>query len=150
MKEGSRCFVDTNVLLAASDADREAHSACLDLVKSAMSGGVSLFVSGQVIREYLVVATRPISENGLGMTVKDALSNVAEFRKCIQVLDENTQVAQRLLQLIRKHEWKGKRIHDANIVATMLEHGLARLVTLNGKHFERIEGVSVVEPESGA
>jgi hypothetical protein len=31
----------------------------------------------------------------------------------------------------------GKQIHDANIVATMLAHGLRRLLTHNVKDFQR-------------
>lgn len=144
--EDRRHFVDTNVLLTASDADRFQHRACLSLLESGMAGEVSLFVSGQIFREYLVVATRPLKGNGLGMPVTRALDNLVAFRQCIRVLDENGSVVQRLARLIRKYEVRGKRIHDCNIAATMIEHGLKSLITLNPRDFDEIEQLDLAEP----
>lgn len=144
--EDKRHFVDTNVLLAASDADRLQHSACLNLLKSGMAGEVSLFACGQVFREYLVVATRPLKRNGLGMPVTRALDNLAAFRQCIRILDENSSVVRRLARLIGKYQVSGKRIHDCNITATMLEHGLKSLITLNSKDFHGMEELDLTEP----
>ena len=144
--EDRRHFVDTNVLLTASDADRFQHRACLSLLESGMAGEVSLFVSGQVFREYLVVATRPHKGNGLGMPITQALDNLAAIRQCIRILDENSSVVQRLARLIGKYEVRGKRIHDCNIAATMLEHGLKSLITLNPGDFEGIQELDLTEP----
>ena len=141
-----RYFVDTNILLTASDADRSRHTVCRRLIESALTGVPRLFASGQVFREYLVVATRPKKNNGLGMLPKNALENVAAFRCCIHHLNENSGVADRLATLIRKHKLSGKRIHDANIAATMLEHGLKELITLNPGDFEVIREIEVIEP----
>jgi predicted nucleic acid-binding protein len=116
------------------------------LIESALTGVPRLFASGQVFREYLVVATRPKKNNGLGMLPKNALENVAAFRRCIHRLGENNGVADRLATLIRKHKLSGKRIHDANIAATMLEHSLKDLITLNPGDFEAIREIEVIEP----
>lgn len=61
-----RVFVDTNVLLAASDPSRPHHHQALHVFDRWPSEGVMLLASGQVLREYLVVATRPLQANGLG------------------------------------------------------------------------------------
>ncbi len=143
--EDKRHFVDTNVLLTASDADRRQHRACLGLLESGMVGEVSLFASGQVFREYLVVATRPRRQNGLGMPITRALDNLAELRQCIRILEENGSVVQRLASLSGKYGISGKRIHGCNIAATMMEHGLKRLVTLNPGAFDGIEELELAE-----
>ena len=39
----------------------------------------------------------------------------------------------------------GKKLHDANIVATMQEHGLTRLVTGNPADFRWFEGIDLVD-----
>ena len=44
-----------------------------------------------------------------------------------------------LLDLCRSVPGGGKRIHDANIVATMLAYGERRLLTLNATDFRRYE-----------
>ena len=144
--DDKRQFVDTNILLTASDADRSRHADCRRLLESALTGVPRLFTSGQVFREYLVVATRPKKNNGLGMLPKNALENVAAFRRCIHLLHEDSGVVDRLASLIRKHKLSGKRIHDANISATMLEHGLNELITLNPGDFEAIREIKVTGP----
>jgi predicted nucleic acid-binding protein len=100
--------------------------------------------NGQVFREYLVVATRPLENNGFGLTPNDALANLEAFSKCIQLLDENQVVARQLQQLVKKHRLKGKRIHDANLVATMQENGLKQLKTYNQDDFSTFEGIHFV------
>ena len=80
------------------------------------------------------------------MRPKSALSNLAEFRSCIHLLEENAFVVERLVSIIRKHNLSGKHIHDGNIAATMLEHGLQNLLTLNPADFKGIDGISMVNP----
>jgi predicted nucleic acid-binding protein len=140
------CFVDTNVLLAACDEGRPSHENATRLLEEALAGRRNLYASGQVFREFLVVATRPPKANGLGMSAGDALANVAEFSRCIRLLDENEAVSRRLRDLIRRHRLKGKRIHDANIVATLLVHGLDRLVTDNAADFKVFEQIATLSP----
>ena len=136
-------FLDTNILLAATDSSRQEHANCHALLEAGLQGKQSLFVSGQVIREYLVVATRPSEVNGFGMSTDQALQNVTQMKQCLQVLDETAQVSTRLTQLIAKNQLSGKRIHDANIVATMLENGIRRLRTLNPADFMCFEALSI-------
>jgi predicted nucleic acid-binding protein len=66
--------VDTNVLLEATDEKRRFHQACVEFLERARG----LRTSAQVIREYLVVATRPVAVNGLGRALTDALMNIRE------------------------------------------------------------------------
>jgi hypothetical protein len=40
----------------------------------------------------------------------------------------------------------GRQIHDANIVATMLTHGVTHLLTHNPNHFVRFASVITVVP----
>jgi len=139
-------FLDTNILLAATDTSRSAHTDCHALLESGFKGTCSLFTNAQVFREYLVVATRPHEVNGLGMDPIQALENIASFQQCIQILEETVQVSNRLLKLVATHKLTGKRIHDANIVATMLENGITRLVTLNPSDFSCFDTLSVEAP----
>lgn len=89
MMDGKCCFIDTNVLLTATDASRSNHAAALSFLEAALEGRQRLFASGQILREYLVVATRPTEVNGLGLNPSEALENIQEFQNCVQRLDEN-------------------------------------------------------------
>ncbi len=52
-------LVDTNVLLTATTPARALHTEALEVLNEWPAQGFALCVSGQVFREYLVVATRP-------------------------------------------------------------------------------------------
>jgi predicted nucleic acid-binding protein len=96
---------------------------------------VRLCISAQVAREYLVVATRPVEVNGLGLAAADALANLREFRKALRLLPEERPVLPALLSLLDEVPCRGRRIHDAHLVATAIVHRLRNIVTLNGEDF---------------
>jgi len=104
-------FVDTNVLLTATDESRQMHSEALNLLSGITNWGKRLASSGQVVREYLVVATRPIENNGLGLSVADAEANVVRFLRHLDLYDETEEVSVRLRQLAMTHNLRGKRHH---------------------------------------
>ena len=120
-------LVDTNVLLEATDENREHHAVARRLIESRRQ----LTVAAQVIREYLVVATRPPAANGLGMTTVEALENVREFRVRLRLLPEEKPILPTLLTLLVEVPCNGKRIHDAHLIATAMVHKVRTLVTLN-------------------
>ena len=141
---GNLLFVDTNVLLTATDESRPLHSRAIQLLARATGQELSLVASGQVVREYLVVATRPIERNGLGLSVTDAEANVNEFLRHLELYDETAGVSRRLRQLAMAHNLHGKRIHDANIVATMTVHGIYTLLTQNGADFAPFKDIAIL------
>jgi predicted nucleic acid-binding protein len=139
MKRAERVFFDTDILLAATDEGRPEHRSALAALHEWPGAGTTLYMSGQVVREYLSVATRPTERNGLGLSRTDAMSNARAFRGRLRLLEENVKVADQLLALIDTVDCTGKQVHDANIVATMLAHGVRTLVTLNASDFARFE-----------
>jgi len=100
-----------------------------------------------VIREYLVVATRPAVANGLGLGLSGALENVREFRRTLRLLPEEKPTLPALLSLLEEIPCQGKRIHDAHLVATAIVHRLRTIVTLNGDDFQPFSSrVEAIEP----
>ena len=76
-----RVMLDTNVLLAATDEGRAEHRDALMIMNEWAAGGTTLCMSGQILREYLAVATRPVEHNGLGLKPADAVGNVRTIRE---------------------------------------------------------------------
>ena len=145
MTAGERLFCDTNVLLSAVDRKRALHRQALHVLNALPNQGAELCVSGQVLREFLVVCTRPIEVNGLGLSPRVAVGNADAIVDRCTILDENREVAARLRQLARTAACAGKQIHDANIVATMQAHGVTRLLTGNVADFGRYSGLDIVD-----
>ena len=145
-KVGDLIFIDTNVLLTATDESRQSHQIARRLITESGTRGFHLSVSGQILREYLVVATRPLNANGLGFTTKDAMSNVKTFLGHVECLEEVKSSALKLLEITEILQLRGKRIHDANILATMLVHGVQCLVTDNLADFAWITSFTNTNP----
>jgi hypothetical protein len=95
-----------------------------------------LVFPAQVVREFLVVASRPVAVNGLGMSLSDALDNVREFRRVIRLLPEEKPILPTLLSLLSEIPCEGKRIHDAHIVAAAVVHRVGTVSTLNLSDFQ--------------
>lgn len=143
-KAGDRLFIDTNVLLTATDESRPNHEAARRLIAESDRNGLHLAVSGQVLREYMVVATRPIDVNGMGLDPRDAIGNVEAFLRFVRLYDETEAADSKLRRLGLEHGLRGKRFHDANIVATMSVHGIRALVTDNVRDFAAFEDIDAL------
>jgi predicted nucleic acid-binding protein len=147
---GDILFLDTNVLLTATDESRAHHGTARQLLAKGRSAGLHGAVSGQIIREYLVVATRPVAVNGLGLTTADAIRNMEQFTRRVAFCDETEATSVRLRGLVRMHDLAGKAIHDANVVAAMACHGIQRLVTENPEDFRKYPEISALRLEDVA
>ena len=141
----SSCILDTNVLVSATASQRELHTVAQDVMQWPTLGR-QIYVSGQILREYLVVATRPFESNGLGLTCAEATANVSLFHSSMHCLEEDERVRRRLVQLVQTHECRGVLIHDANVVATALTHDIPAIVTENERDFLRFADLVEVIP----
>ena len=142
-------FVDTNVLVAARFVTAPAHVIACRCLDRAGNSGEPLHISHQILREYLVVVTRP--QIWLeSLAIDDALEDATSLISSFTVLEDGPNVMAMLIALCREIPVAGKQIHDANIAATMLAHGEKRLLTLNAKDFrrygQRIELVKLETP----
>jgi predicted nucleic acid-binding protein len=71
---------------------------------------------------------------------------VQAIRERTAFLAEDAKVADRLQALLADVECSGKQVHDANVIATMLAHGVGTVVTMNVAEFARFDRyVSLVE-----
>ena len=90
-----------------------------------------------------------VTAPGLGLKLADAVANVRAVRTRTTLLDEDAKVADRLLSLLDEILCRGEQVHDANVVATMLEHGIDVLVTVNIADFTRFEHYITLIPLPG-
>lgn len=133
-------FVDTNVLVYASRDASRFYQAATDALIRLEDENRELVVSRQILREFLVAVTRPQQE----VPPKPRREAIAEVRRLVEIyplLEDGVGVTDQLLRLMQRIEIGGKQVHDANIVATMLAHGVTRLLTFNGADFRRFNGL---------
>jgi predicted nucleic acid-binding protein len=129
-------FVDTNVLVYATQVTSPHRAAARTALRDHTKGRARLRLSRQILREYLAVVTRPqLFANPI--TMAEALADVERFAAAFEVLEDGPEVGVRLAELCRSVAVAGRQVHDANIVATMLANGEARLLTANRGDFQR-------------
>lgn len=104
-----------------------------------------MWVSPQVLREYLAAVTRP-QATAPALPVATAIADVRRFRAAFQIAEERPGVLDRLLQILTAHRATGRQVHDANIVATMLDHDVQRLLTFNVADFQRFTPLISIDP----
>lgn len=136
-------FVDTNVLVYANVIETPFHEQALAAINTAYQANRIIWISRQVIREYLVTMTRPQTFENLPRAT--VLEQIGQFTKHFEVADDTSAVTERLLQLLSDHKLGGKQVHDANIVATMQAYAIPALLTHNVKDFDRFGEIVRIE-----
>jgi len=138
-------FVDTNVLVYRAISQAPLHTEAITAMEARYNAGLRLWTSRQVLGEYLADLSRPQPfTNPLPAPV--LVSDVRQFESRFRVAEDSPAVTARLLDLLQQFTVGGKQVHDANIVATMLVHGIPRLLTANAADFMRFSSVIAVEP----
>lgn len=132
----AKAFVDTNVLLRAMMPQMVLHAETEALVQKMWEDEVELWISRQVIREYLVQATHPNTLDS-PLTIEQVMRQMETIQSLFRVADETEQVTAHLFSLLERYPTRGKQVHDANVVATMLAYNIDRLLTLNMDDFQR-------------
>jgi predicted nucleic acid-binding protein len=100
----------------------------------------------QNLYEFWVVCTRPVAQNGLGLSPAEPQAELTRLKALFVLLDETPAVYPQWEQLVARHQVSGKNAHDARLVAVLMVHGLSRLLTFNVSDFARYPGVTVLEP----
>ena len=144
---GARTFVDTNILLRSVLTAMPEHALVDALVKRTIREGTELWISGQVIREFIVQATHPRTL-AQPLTIAQVAKQIETFKPLFRIADETAAVRDKLLELLQAYPTLGKQVHDANIVATMLAFDIDTLLTLNIADFKRYEDrIKLISPE---
>lgn len=145
MTDVDRLFVDTNVLIYATNESSPWHSLANATLREARQLGIELIISTQVLREYLATATR-LKASGSGIPLEDIFENLQTFQREFTVVEDTRSVAAALENLARSVAVSGKQMHDANIVAAMQVYGIPHLLTNNGDDFARFAQFITIVP----
>ena len=78
-----------------------------------------LFVVAQNLIEFWAVATRPIANNGLGLSLDRATQELTKLKASFPVLPDTADILPEWEQLVVKHQVLGKQVYDARLVAVI-------------------------------
>lgn len=146
--DANAVFLDTNILVYANVEESPFHQLALEAIQTRYEAGMELWVSRQVLREYLTTLTRPQAFVN-PRPIEIVIARVRFFQAQFRVAEDNYQVTERLLTLMEQIPVGGRQVHDANIVATMLAYGVEQLLTHNVADFNRFSEFITVLPLVG-
>ncbi len=138
-------FVDTNILVFANTATAPFHAGAQAALRSHAASGTELWISRQILREYLATLSRPQTFT-VPVPAATLCADLARFQAEYRIAEDGPAVTGNLLILLNSIVIGGKQVHDANIVATMQTYGLRRLLTHNTADFARFGALIRVEP----
>jgi predicted nucleic acid-binding protein len=139
-------LVDTNVLLRYANANDPAHAIVVAAIRSLRASADEPQIIPQVLYEFWAVATRPLANNGLGLSVVECNRVVAGIEASFRLLNDKPLLFEEWRQLVADCDCKGKISHDARLVAAMRTHGLTQLLTFNSGDFARFPGLVIHDP----
>lgn len=137
--------LDTNILTRLAQPSHPLHAAALAALRDLQSAGHAISIVPQNLFEFWVVATRPISDNGLGLIVLEAKAELDKVRSAFVLLHDTPALLDEWERLLVAHDCRGKPAHDARIVAAMNVHGVKGLLTFNVRDVARYAEVTVLD-----
>jgi predicted nucleic acid-binding protein len=133
-------FVDTDVLVYATLGDSTHCFAARRLIDQLERANTELWISQQVLREFVAAMTRPQGPSA-PLPIHEVITLTRRIERRFCVAEEHQLVREQLYLLIEQIPTGGRQIHDANLVATMLAFGVRRLATFNIADFQRFKGL---------
>jgi predicted nucleic acid-binding protein len=139
-------LVDSNILLRLVNSGDPQYQLAWDATRKLHLRNDDLCVMPQNIYEFWSAGTRPIANNGLGLTSAQARSEVGKLRNHFVLLDDSPAVYPEWEKLVIQHSIVGKNVHDTRLVAAMMVHGITHLLTFNKQDFQRFTNITVMTP----
>jgi predicted nucleic acid-binding protein len=129
-------FVDTNILIYAAIPAFPWHLDAVSRLTELEAGGATVWISRQTVREYLSALSRP-STFTPAIPMASLLADVTSLIARFGIVEDGPAVTTALLTVLANVTCGGKQVYDANIVATMIAHGIPKILTHNVGDFQR-------------
>jgi predicted nucleic acid-binding protein len=139
-------LIDTNVLLRIAEPGHSSHKLAARVVDELDAGNHHLVVVPQNLYEFWAVATRTVQANGLGHSTDNASALIGRICGLFRLLRDERTIYESWLTLVEQHRITGVNSYDARLVAAMQRHGVAHILTFNGRDFRRYPNITVMDP----
>jgi predicted nucleic acid-binding protein len=143
-------LIDTSTLLRTLQASHPQRETARVAIKALIARGRELHIVPQNLVELWVVATRPLSQNGLGLSTPEAAAELARLKSMFPLLADTPAIYPVWESLVIQYRVSGKPAHDARLVAAMRVHGLTTILTFDRTGFSRYAGIEVLHPADAA
>ena len=140
--------VDTNVLLRSIEDGHVAQPIAKNGLFALRDRGEILSIFPQNLIEFWAVATRSVTNNGLGLGIAEAEVELISLKTLFALLPDTPEIFSEWEKIVLQYQVSGKQAHDARLVAAMSVHNLTHLLTFNTTDFKRFTAINAVSPQS--
>lgn len=141
--------IDTNLLVYAHNSDSEFHQKAVQFIERMFNeydadGQLTVCLSTQVLTEFINVMTRQTLQNPL--SIQEAAAVVQDYLDTgVLVLSHKETQMQTFLTLLKTVTTR-RKMFDVVLAATLKDHGVSGLYTVNTADFEGFEWLKVINP----
>ena len=143
-------LIDTSTLLRTLQPSHPQRETARAAIKVLTARGRDLHIVPQNLVELWVVATRPVAQNGLGLSTAEAATELMRLKSMFPLLPDTPAIYPVWERLVIQYRVSGKPAHDARLVAAMHVHGLTTILTFDKTGFSRYAGIEVLHPADAA
>ncbi|MFY9727782.1 MAG: type II toxin-antitoxin system VapC family toxin [Bryobacteraceae bacterium] len=143
-------LIDTSTLVRTLQVRHPQYETVARAFETLTARGRALHIVPQNLTELWVVATRPASQNGLGLSTTEAAAELLRLKSMFPLLPDPPAIYPVWESLVIQYRVAGKPAHDARLVAAMLVHGLTTILTFDRTGFSRYAGIEVLHPADAA
>lgn len=141
--------IDTNILVYAHNTDSEYNERATAFLEKVLNerdeeGSFTVCLTAQVLMEFMNVITRQNLEKPL--SISDAIQVTNDYLETgIKVITQRETQIRTFLDLLSSVTTR-KKVFDIALVATLKDHGISGIYTLNVADFKEFDFLKVVNP----
>jgi hypothetical protein len=106
-------LIDTNTLLRTLQPLHPQRETARVAIKALTARGYELHIVPQNLMELWVVATRPVAQNGLGLSAIEAASELMRLKSMFPLMPDTPAIYPVWENLVIQYQVSGKPAHDA-------------------------------------
>ena len=122
-------LIDSNILLRWVKPDDRDYPLVISAIDAILGDGCVLCYTLQNVAEFWNTCTRPLDQNGFGLSPQETDHRARLFEDRLQLLPDSVAVQHEWRSLLVSHNVSGVQVHDARLAAAMHVHGIQRVLT---------------------
>src|SRR5580700_9866205 len=134
-------LIDSNILIRWVKPDDRDYPLVNAAVDRLIEQGCTLLYTSQNLAEFWNACTRPVEQNGYGLSIEETDARVTVIESTLDMLPDGDAAHREWRRLVVAFRVAGAKVHDARLVAAMHIHGVPRIVTFNERDFARYTSV---------
>ena len=136
---------DTNNFLRLAEKNNPQRLIVLNALRRLRARNEIIYYTPQILAEFWNVCTRPQSaRGGFGLTIQQTERKANLIQKYFRLLPDSLATFTEWRRLVFDFQITGVQVHDAKLVASMIDHNIPYLVTFNEKDFKRFPMITVM------